>query len=328
MLYVLHGPDDFMRAEKIVSLKTAMDDTASAGLNVTQLDGQTLILNELRHHTDTLPFFVTRRLVIVTNYLRYLTPQPDDLQALVDYLPHLPGSTDLVLDEKETLDRRHPVLKIAQESGQVHFAGLDPNNLQPWIIKRAKTLGATIEPRAAAVLGRLVGVRLRILNNELEKLALYVNNERPITSADVELLVPYTEEAERFGMSNAIGQRNARRAYDQLHKELDQGRNPMAIMGGIAAQIRALIEVKDMADRGMSPGEIAKTKGWRSDYAAKARLKEATNFSMARLEEILEMLLDFDLAIKTGKIDSMLALDLLIARLCAGMHHPNKYQNQ
>jgi DNA polymerase-3 subunit delta len=285
-------------------------------LNVTQLDGPGLILSEIRHHTDTLPFFVTKRLVIVKNYLHYLTSRPEELQALVDYLPHLPSSTDLVFDEKEPLDGRHPVLSVAKQAGVVHFAGLDVNNLQPWIVRRAKELEANIEPSAAALLGRLVGPHLRTLNNELEKLALYVNNERPIQKADVELLVPYIEEADRFGMSNAIGQRNTRRAYDQLHKELDEGKNPMAILGSIAAQIRALIEVKDMAERGMSPAQIAQAKGWRSDYAAKARLKEAANFSMARLEQILEMLLEIDLAIKTGRVDSLLALDTLIARLC------------
>jgi DNA polymerase-3 subunit delta len=316
MLYIFHGPDDFIRAEKIAELKAAVGDSASAGLNVTQLDGQGLTLSEIRHHTDTLPFFVTKRLVIVGNYLSYLASRPEELQALVDYLPLLPSSADLVFDEKESLDGRHPVLKIAKQAGVVHFAGLDVNNLQPWIVRRARELGANIEPSAAALLGRLVGPHLRTLNNELEKLALYVNNERPIQKADVELLVPYIEEADRFGMSNAIGQRNSRRAYDQLHKELDEGKNPMAILGSIAAQIRALIEVKDMAERGMSPVEIAQTKGWRSDYAAKARLREAANFSMARLEQILEMLLEIDLAIKTGRMDSLLALDTLIARLC------------
>ena len=46
------------------------------------------------------------------------------------------------------------------------------------------------------------------------------------------------------------------------------------------------------------------------------RLQEAAKFSMVRLEEILEMLLQIDLDIKTGRVDSLLALDMLIARLC------------
>ncbi len=91
----------------------------------------------------------------------------------------------------------------------------------------------------------------------------------------------------------------------------------MAILGSIASQIRSLLEVKDMVERGVSAPEIARRKGWKSDYAAKMRMREAANFSLSRLEEILEILLQLDLAIKTGRTDSLLALDTLIARLCA-----------
>ncbi len=319
MLYLFHGPDDFSRAEKIAAMKAALgDDPTGADLNTTTLDGQNLQLSEIRAQADAMPFLAARRLVIITGYLSHLSGKKKEQKEFAAYLPQLPPTTDLVLVERDTVDRRHTILKLAEEIGQVHFAGLDKRNLQPWIIDRVKQLGGQIEPSAANLLGKLVGPESRTLNSEIEKLTLYVNRARPITGADVELLVPYTEEAEKFGMSNAIGQRNARQAYDQLRKELDAGKNPMAILGGIAAQIRALIEVKDMAERGMTPGDIARAKGWRSDYAARARLKDAAKFSMARLEEIMEMLLEFDVAIKTGRIDSLLALDTLIARLCTG----------
>ncbi|MDX1522025.1 MAG: DNA polymerase III subunit delta [Anaerolineae bacterium] len=317
MLYLFHGPDDFSHAEKIAALKNTLGDPTTADMNATVLEGPGLTLSDIRHHADAMPFLAPRRLVIIRNYLAGLAKKTEVLEALIDYVQHLSPTTDLILVEPDTLDRRHPLLKIANEIGEVHFAGLDRKNLHPWIMKRAETLDTAIKPDAANLLGRLVGLELRTLNNELEKLALYVKGERPIEVADVELLVPYTEEADQFGFANAIGQRNARRAYDQMGKELEEGKNPMAILGSIAAQIRALLEVKDMHERGLSPAEIAQAKGWRSDYAAKARLREAAKFSMTRLEQILEMLLEFDLAIKTGRMDSVLALDLLIARLCA-----------
>jgi len=319
MLYIFHGPDDFTRAEKITELKAALGDSSAAELNVSVLDGQGLTLGDIRRDADAMPFLAPKRLVIVTDYLSYLDNRQEELQALLDYLSNLSPTTDLVLVENESLPKQHPVLKaaVAVESNIIYFGELNKHDLQSWIIKRAREHGATIEPGAADILGRLVGTDLRALDNEIEKLALYVTDQRPISKADIELLVPYTEEAELFGMSNAIGQRDARRAYDQLRKELDEGRNPMAILGSITAQIRALIEVKDMADRGMSAREIANLKGWKSDYAATMRLREAANFSMVRLEQIFEMLLETDLAIKTGRIDHMLALDTLIARLCS-----------
>lgn len=319
MLYILHGPDDYSRAEKIAELQAGLGDPSTAELNITSLDGQGLTLNDIRRDADAMPFLATKRLVIVTGYLKQFEENKEAGQALVDYMGEMSPTTDLVFVENETLSKRHPVVKAAAALGAEigHYGELDRRNLQPWIVKRAKERGAAIEPRAAEMLGRLVGPNLRVLDNELEKLALYVTDQRPITPADVELLVPYTEEAEQFGMSNAIGRRDARRAYDQMRKALDEGRHPMAIMGGIAAQIRALIEVKDMAERGMSAREIAAAKGWKSDYAAKMRLQEAANFSMARLEQIMEMLLEADLAIKTGRMEQSLALDTLIARLCS-----------
>ncbi len=319
MLYLFHGPDGFSRNEKIAELKNSVGDPTTADFNIVTLDGHTLKLGEIQHHAGTIPFLAAKRLVIVTGYLKTLSDKTEAQQALIAYITQLPPTTDLVLVESETLPASHPVLKAANKAKATitHFAGLTKSNLYPWIIERVTAQQNTIEPKATELLAQLVGPNLHLLNNEIEKLALYVNGERPITKADVELLVPYTEEADRFGMSNAIGQRNAQRAYDQLHKDLDDGKNPMAILGGIAAQIRALLEVKDMAERGMTPKDIAQAKGWRSDYAAKMRLREAANFSIARLEQILDMLLEFDLAIKTGRMSNQLALDILIARLCA-----------
>jgi DNA polymerase-3 subunit delta len=317
MLYFFYGPDDFTRTEKIAELRAAVGDPTLADLNVTQLDGRELKLGEIRNYTDAMPFMADRRLVVVNGYLSQQKGQ-EELKQLVAYLQHLPPTTDLVFVESETFPKNHPLLKTASEIGAtvMQFAEPDKNSLRSWIMKRVQEYKAAIEPEAADLLGRLVGSDLRTLNNEIEKLTLYVDSQRAIQRVDVELLTPYTEESEDFGLASAIGQRNARKAYDQLRKLLDEGKHPMSILGSIAAQVRGLLEVKDMAERGLSPAEIAKVKGWRSDYAAKMRMKEAANFSIDRLEDILEMLLEIDLDIKTGRVDSLLALDTLVARLC------------
>lgn len=317
MIYILHGPDDFTRNEKIAQLRARFDPTV-ADLNVTMLEGGSLTLGQIRNTADAMPFMADSRLVIVNGYLRALKGKPIELEQLADYLGRVPPTTDLVLAESDALEKRHPILKAAEAAGAEVMGFGDPakDSLRPWIIQRTQQFGAAIEPAAAELLGRLVGADLRTLNSELEKLSLYVANQRAITRADVELLVPYHEEAEDFGLTNAIGHRNAAKAFDQLHKLLDEGKHELAILASIATQIRGLLEIKDMAERGLTPPEIAKLKGWKSDYAVKMRLQEAANFSAARLEEILEMLLQIDLDIKTGRIESKLALDTLIARLC------------
>ncbi len=316
MLHLYHGPDDYSRAEKIAHLKTEMGDIAMADLNTAQLDGRNLKLGEIRHHADAAPFLAAKRLVIVTDYLTQLGRKASDAQPLLDYLGQLSPTTELVFIERESLDKRHPIFKISTAE-IIHFAAPSAKSLPEWILQHVNKNGFTIEAEAADLLGRLVGPNLQALHNEIDKLTLYAHTRKLIRKSDVELLVPYMEEAEDFGFSNALGQRNAARAFDQLHKMVDEGKHPMAILATIATQIRALIEVKDMAERGMNAGAIAQAKGWKSDFAAKSRLNETKNFSMARLERILEMLLETDLAIKTSQIDALLALDMLIGQLCS-----------
>jgi DNA polymerase-3 subunit delta len=320
MIFVFHGPDDFTRAERVAELRARFNDPTLADLNVIMLEGRDTTLADIRQVADAMPFMADRRLVLVNGYINQLKTK-EDVATLLKYLADVPPTTDLVFVEQKQLDRRNPVLAgIAEVNAEVvFFSGPTQNNLRSWIINRTGQHSATIEPGAAALLGRLVGSELRTLNSEIEKLALYTGGRRAINQADVQLLVPYVEEAESFGLANAIGQRNARKAYDQLHKLLEEGNHPMMILASIAAQIRGLLEIKDWAERGLTPPEIAERKGWRSDYAAKMRLREAANFSMARLEEILETLLAIDLDIKTGRIEGQLALDTLVARLCRGL---------
>ncbi|MFQ5613977.1 MAG: DNA polymerase III subunit delta [Anaerolineae bacterium] len=327
MLHLLHGPDEFSRTEYLAGLRADQADPAMVDLNTTELNGQSLTLGELQHHCNSIPFMAERRWVIVHGYLARLQGDQTGLQALADYLPDLPPTTELVLIEDKILKDTNPIVKVARKlhpDGIKAFGRPRREHLPRWIAGRAGKKGASIDRRAALALANVVGDDLRALDNELEKLALYVNGQRPIGQADVELLAPYLESAENFGLANAIGRGDARRALDQMHKMLQEGANPLGILAAIAGQFRGLLEVKDMAGRGLSPAEIARHKGWRSDYAARMRLKEANNFSMKRLEEILGLLLETDLAIKTGRLRPELALDTLLVELCSRSQPPHR----
>jgi DNA polymerase-3 subunit delta len=262
--------------------------------------------------------------VIVTDYLTRLggagNAKGDTvaLEKLDQTLDQLPPTTVLIFIESDALKKSHPILKKGQAiQGCVQtFTAPPPQQLPRWIEQRVQGKGGRIEPQATRALATVVGDNLNALDNEIDKLVLYVNQQRPITLADVELLCPYTADSETFAMANAVGRGDLQEAQNQMHKRLEEGQTPLAIMGGIAGQFRGLLEVKSMAAGGMSAADIAKSKGWRSDYAAKMRLQEASRFSQQQLVQIFNVLLETDLAIKTGQIEQTLALDILLARLC------------
>ena len=324
MFLIFHGPDQFSAKETLNTLKERLGPPEMVDLNTTELDGKSLALVDLSHHTAAMPFLAPKRLVIVTNYLTRLggsgnnKGETETLEKLDSFLDTLPETTNLVFLEETTLKKNHPILKkgLALDKCVHAFSGPKQGQLPRWIDKRVKDKGGEIERPAATALANVIGEDLQRLDNELEKLVLYVNGARPISLADVELLCPYTADSETFAMANAIGRGDLKEAQNQLHKRLEEGQTPLAILGGIAGQFRGLLEVKSMAAQGLNPAEIAKAKGWRSDYAAKMRLREAGHFSQHRLVEIFNILLEADLAVKTGQMEETLMLDTLLAQLC------------
>jgi DNA polymerase-3 subunit delta len=305
MFYIFHGPDELSQTEALAKLKGQMGDPSLADLNTTVLDGESLTLGELQQVCDSLPFMFDRRLVIVHNYLTRLRggSKKGGGSAALDALAVYQG---------------HPILKLAEKHEAGHarvFDGPGRGELAGWVAERVESEGATIERPAADALVIAVGDDLRLLDSEIKKLATYVGNERPITPTDVELLVPYAGTANVFAMVDAIGRRDGRTALHLLHKLLDENAAPLYLLGMIVRQFRILIQAKELSAQGLAASTIAKRAGLHPFVAEKAQ-RQAMNFSMGQLEAIYARLLETDLAIKTGRMEDVLALDTLVAALC------------
>lgn len=321
MFYVFHGDDEFSRAEALADFKARMGDPVVADLNTTLLDGRKMTFGELRHACDAVPFMARVRLVVVENLLRRLTKgESAFLETLLDYLPRLPETARLAFTEDKTLPESHPVLKLAKEKkrGIVRTFNVPDERrggLERWIRDRAEKKAVEIEPRAAHELAAFVGGNLRLLDSELEKLAVYVDGERPVTVDDVHRLVSYVREANIFDMTDALGQRDGPKASGLLHQMLDDGRDPLYLLNMIVRQFRIMIQVKDLAERGIHPNQIPKTLSLHP-YVVRKGMNQAAQFSTSQLETIYHKLWEADLAIKTGQMEPVLALELLVAGLC------------
>ncbi len=330
MFYIFHGEDEFTRSEQLAKLKERMGDPAMADLNTTILDGSRVSLAELKLACDTVPFLSDRRLVIVEGLLSRLEPsegkrraawRKEYLEGLVDYLRQLPSTTRLIFVEERTISEDNPVYRLALSGRQGYVKKFElplRGELSRWITDRVKAKGAQIEPEAAKELADFIGDNLRLLDQEIEKLIAYTDGARPISREDVHLLTSYVKEANIFRMVDALGQRDGQLASKLLHRLLDEGVHPLALLSMIVRQFRIMIQVKELAGRGLGTRAIGARLKLR-DFVVEKGLQQARGFSMAQLEEVYHRLLETDLAIKTGKMDAILALDMLVASLSEGI---------
>jgi DNA polymerase-3 subunit delta len=337
--YLLHGPDEFGSAEFLADFKVKLGDPAMVELNTTTFDGRSASLAEVRAIADTLPFLMTRRLVIVEAWLTRLlgraeagadqesADEPagedarrggsarDQIAALAGYLPNLPETTALVLVEKREIPARNPVLKAATGAdwALVKFFDLPKGEaLVRWIRARAKAEGGEMTLEAAQALAE-VEDNPRALGNEIVKLLTFVNFARPVEREDVETLTPAGGQAKVFDMVDAIGQKRGPAAQRELHKLLERA-EPLYALGMIVRQYRLLLQARELLNERVSEAEISKTLGLHP-YPTGKICAQARNFNLVDLQHIYRRLLDYDVAIKTGQIEAAAALDTLVGAL-------------
>ena len=161
------------------------------------------------------------------------------------------------------------------------------------------------------MLANFIGNQLRLLANELNKLATYVGNGATITADDVRQLSAQVQEARIFDLTDALAGRNRKQALDILHDLLSDGEPPLKLISLITSQVRSLLLVKELSQKGMRGPQIATTIGV-APFIAEKSLRQVAKFSASQLENTYRQLLSTDAALKRSRMAPEMALDLLV----------------
>ena len=333
MYYILHGEDEFSRTEQVRKFRAQMGDPQFADLNTAWFDGRKATLGELQHACDAVPFLSDKRLVIVEGMLARFDPRrgkrdeegeetveeanPALAKDLKEYLTRLPETTRLVFVESKTLAKNNPILKQAEnDKKNAHVKGFEEpktRDLPKWIRERVKEKGGAIEPDAVEELAAHVGTDLRLIDNEIEKLLTYRNGQA-IRAQDVRALVASVRESDVFALVDALGHRETGAALKLLHAQLDHNAAPGYLLSMIVRQFRLLLQMRDLAARGKTL-DAAREQLKLHPFVAEKTWKQSLNFTLPQLEAVYQKLLDVDVAIKTGRSEPIVALDVLIVEL-------------
>lgn len=330
MLYILHGPDDFSINHELNNIKKTAGDPAILATSTSVFDGSEVTFNELRLTCETAPFLADKRLVIVYGLLerfaiktfvsrsagtRKVDARPTSYEPFGELLTHLPASTLLVLVDSEVKEN-NPLLKvIASSATRKSFLQLKSQDLRQWIGQRVAEEGGSISLPAVSLLARMIGGNLWIMSSELQKLVIYADGQR-IEEKDVKMLVSYTQQANVFAMVDAIIEFNVQKAETLLQQLMQEGATPTYLLAMLARQMRLIVRARDLKARKVADTEIRSRLGIAQEFVLRKTLEQAQRYTLPRLKQVYQYLLETDLAIKTGKYEGELALNILLAELC------------
>lgn len=312
-LYLFVGEEEYLQRRAVELLRNCLDEaTRDFNFSVFALgqEGPASSAIAAIDAANQIPVMGARRVVIIRDFEKV---REGELETVIEYLKRPAPTTTLVL-QSATLDRRRKITTAALKScTTVWLDPLNPEQAAAWVQGRLKQLGCQIEPGALGQLIGLVGTSLMRLSNEAEKLAAFAGGGL-ITSSAIEQLVPRWREHTNFELWDAILDRDRPRAMRLVWRLLEDGQEPLLILGALASLYRRMLLAKGLMARGAPLQEVMRATGQYGQRGLEfnARVNRTSREEIARgLTRIAET----DDAIKNSVAAPGLLLEFLIAEL-------------
>ena len=319
-IYLVLGTEDYLqrqiREEFLKKFKVDEEDD----LNFMSFDMETTALEDVVAEAETLPFFGDYRLIFVeTPY--FLTGEKksssieQNTDLLVEYLKNPVESTVLVFFANyEKLDERKKVTKQLKKAAEIiDVKPLSEQEVRRYIQKQIEQAGVRMDKDAFDLFLRLTDMELSKMMRELDKLLLFSNEEKSITTETVSSLVPKSLEHNIFDMTNYVLKGNADQAlrlYDDLHL---QGEETIKINAILLSQLRLLLQTKILMRIGYQQANIADTLKIHP-YRVKLAMQQVRAFDEKTVVNLVDELVEMDYQIKSGQMDKEFLFQLFVLK--------------
>ena len=303
MVYLLYGINEFAIQKEIEKITKDFDK-----MNISKYDLAEDDIKDVINDAETFSMFADKKVVIAENATIFTSSGSGDLETLENYLAHINTSTILIftINEEKVDERKKITKKIKKDYKLISFNQNEtPNSLVKSLLN-----GYNITSSNINLLIDRVGTNSLILENEVNKIKLY-KDDKTITKEDILNLTTKRPEIDIFKLIDDIVMKNKDEALEIYNEMLKVNEEPLKIVILLASQFRLMYQAKELAKKGYSEKNISELLKVHP-YRVKLALQKGKKYKAETLLNYLNTLADIDIAIKTGKTDKNLALELFL----------------
>lgn len=322
-LLVVYGEEDYYRQQIVTALPEALfQGVDSADRAITSFDKDT-DLNELASIINTYPFFSGQSLVVLKDEKLLAAKAESEarkqqLDKLADILSDIPDYCTVLVSASK-LDKRTKLFKALKKTALMcECASIKLNNLSQWLDGQAAAYGARWSFDAV---GKIIEylqpvdkIPLKLLQQEIAKLAVYAGERREWTAEDVESIFSALPEASSFAIINALGKRNLPEVLVLLAAEKKKGTNVLPLCALITFKLRQMLQYLELSSSGFDyKGIVAELK--LNPYVAKNLQREVRGFTPMALTQAILDLAQLNIDLRKGGRDYTRLEEILLQLL-------------
>jgi DNA polymerase-3 subunit delta len=310
-LYLLLGTESNLRASAARDISdAALSGTLLREFNECSFSLLSDAVESAIAAAEQLPMMAERRVVRITDFAKL---READEEILIRYLGNPVSSTVMIFIADELDKRKKATKSLLERCAVIEFAPLRDAEAKAWGRTRLKELKVTVDDRVLTEIIRLVGTDTQTLLTELDKLATAAANTGRITLELVDELIGRSRELSNFELGDHLLAQNRKRALETLHRLLDDGAEPVMLIGLIAGNYHRLALGKQLLTRGTRDDvfrNISLPPFKRDGFIATLQRSDANKIARG-----IQLIASADLAIKTSQATPRLQLEMLVCEL-------------
>ena len=308
MIYFFYGDEEFDISNEIKKLKSKLDKNF---LEMSYKEFDNPKFPDLMFVISSQPMMFGKMLIVIgcADYFKSSKNDGFDDKQMKQFenaLENANENVDIVFraynnpdaKKKSAIDKRKKIFKILSKFNAHEFNRIPSYKtaeLETRIKQMAKNKNLKIMPDAVTRLLFQVGSNLRMLDSELEKLAVFVK-DKPATKENVKEICVNNEDL--FSFVDMLIAGDKAQALEQ-YKKLVMTRYPLSILATLQSTLHSKIFIKANSSR-YSQDALAKMLGIHP-YRVKLEVQKLKNTSLKDLVKLKENLTQSEYKIKTGK---------------------------
>ena len=311
MIIVLHGKDNFRTDRKLKKIVSGYKKKNKSGINITYLP-ENPSFRDLKDGSRQMGMFEEKRLLIGKNILENKKVKKE-MEKRLDEL--IAGDNILILKEDKKVKGKlvNKIEKLDKNQGLIQeFDKLEGRKLKNWYKIEFSNYDVDLKRGAINKMVEYIGDDLWRAKNEINKLSL-MNLGEEISVEEVTKNVRPDFNVDIFKTVEALSKGDKGAALEMIEEHIKNGDSVFYILSMINYQIRNLLIVKELEDKGLK-GKEAKSKSRLHPYAFKKTKTQSKSFSLKKLKKIHRKLSKVDLDSKLGRINPETGLMLVISQ--------------
>lgn len=264
--------------------------------------------NVLRDMVNEYSFFSDRSLIVIEQSSLFavnkqVADKSKNKESYLEVLKVVPDFCRVVIKSVKA-DKRTKLFKSISDIGEVvECDKLKNYKIKPWLINAAKDYNCTWEQDAldyvVDYLAMTEDISLYALVQELEKMSLYIGNDTVWTKEKVVEIFSAVQDLSGFVLIKAMSDGNANKALTILREQIAQGEHMLKIVGLIAFQLRRLLSVCNVLNKGGNREEVIKVAKV-PFFLVDELIKQCQNSQEEKIKRAMLALSDINREVHTG----------------------------